>query len=75
MEICCRHLYQVSLLARSIRPAGELGSSAIPPTDDAPVAGDESYFAVISNKGAAVLANTEVKRQSVSGHLRFNYDC
>jgi len=50
---------QRSELAKSMRIAGQLGSSALPPVAQAMKKGNETSFTVIGNKGAIALAKTE----------------
>jgi len=49
----------VPTLAKSIRIAGQLGSSALPPVAKASKEGKDTPFTVIGNEGAAALAKTE----------------
>jgi len=49
----------VPLLAKSIRIAGQLGSSALPPVAGASKEGQDTPFTVVPNKGATALAKTE----------------
>jgi oxidoreductase len=54
-------LLQVETLAKSMRIAGILGSSALPPAADATKEGkDDAPFTLISNRGSIGLAKTEV---------------
>jgi hypothetical protein len=55
------HLYsiQVPALAKSMRIAGQLGSSALPPIAEASKEGHDTPFTAIGNKGAVALAKTD----------------
>jgi len=48
------------VLGKSVRIAGQLGSSALPPAAEASEVGEDTPFTVISNKGAVALAKTDV---------------
>jgi len=47
------------VLGKSVRIAGQLGTSALPPSVEASKVGEDTSFTLISNKGAAALARTD----------------
>lgn len=50
---------KVSVLAKAMRLAGQLGSSALPAVPGVTKEGNDTPFTVIANKGAIALAKTE----------------
>lgn len=50
---------QVSVLAKAIRIAGQLGSAALPTVPGVTKEGNDTPFTAIANKGAIALAKTE----------------